>query len=365
MTFDVQGPGGQVFTLSIRPRDHLDTAVSAFCTKHGLSNFEQLVNHVRPHYEARAKDIGPTRGEKREQEDPEFWNPNIQFNFWMPPRNLQVRYRRDEDFEERAQAFVTEHRLGNHMVIWLSNMLEVRNRTREYQEGFVAWMQESYRMYEGIPARAKPGAKKYFLDLGSRTAEFYKQLHNFWFFEGFEFFLFECNPRMSATVRHAVKDDPHATFLEKAVWTEDGTMKFWIDNDPQQADHGSSLFEDHAMVEGEELMSEVETVDFSKWLGELATVDDLVVVRMDIEGAEYEVLKKLIVDGNAKLIDHLDLEYHAAFAPSLRKHLPADKVLPWILEGYGTTVKTGDYYSEIQCEKNADGEEVCINTSFD
>jgi hypothetical protein len=51
----------------------------------------------------------------------------------------------------------------------------------------------------------------------------------------------------------------------------------------------------------------VESIDFSKFLGGL---EGSIYVKMDIEGAEYEVLRQLIKDGNIKKIKELHIEFH-------------------------------------------------------
>ena len=57
----------------------------------------------------------------------------------------------------------------------------------------------------------------------------------------------------------------------------------------------------------------VETIDFSKFLSENATSDDFVVVKMDIEGAEFDVLPSLIENGTYKLINDFYCEFHETF----------------------------------------------------
>jgi FkbM family methyltransferase len=51
-------------------------------------------------------------------------------------------------------------------------------------------------------------------------------------------------------------------------------------------------------------------VDFSKWLQDTVSTDDQVIVKLDIEGAEYEVLRGLLQDGSISLIDQLYVEFH-------------------------------------------------------
>jgi hypothetical protein len=54
----------------------------------------------------------------------------------------------------------------------------------------------------------------------------------------------------------------------------------------------------------------VECFDFSKWMKENIKEEDYVICKIDIEGAEFEVLKKCISDDTLRLIDCLDVEFH-------------------------------------------------------
>ncbi len=56
--------------------------------------------------------------------------------------------------------------------------------------------------------------------------------------------------------------------------------------------------------------------DFSEWLGEHGPA----VVKMDIEGAEYGLLERLVDDGRTHLITELLIEWHAAVPHELLKH---------------------------------------------
>ena len=54
----------------------------------------------------------------------------------------------------------------------------------------------------------------------------------------------------------------------------------------------------------------VRTIDFAQWLGERFCRADAVDVKMDIEGAEFQVLEHLLRTGRADLIDTLAIEWH-------------------------------------------------------
>ena len=57
-------------------------------------------------------------------------------------------------------------------------------------------------------------------------------------------------------------------------------------------------------------MREVPSLDFALWLSAHVKPQDFVVVKMDIEGMEFELLPHLIQRGVAPLIDELFVECH-------------------------------------------------------
>ena len=48
----------------------------------------------------------------------------------------------------------------------------------------------------------------------------------------------------------------------------------------------------------------------SKWITDNFTKDDYIILKMDIEGAEYEVLNKMIDDNSIKYINKLYVDFH-------------------------------------------------------
>ena len=79
----------------------------------------------------------------------------------------------------------------------------------------------------------------------------------------------------------------------------------------------SSLYGDHAMVHEDNVREEIPAMNFSEFLARNFRPEDTIVVRCDIEGAEYEVLKSLIVTGIARLVDYINIEWHSMMSPSL------------------------------------------------
>lgn len=95
-------------------------------------------------------------------------------------------------------------------------------------------------------------------------------------------------------------------FIPKAVWIEDTTLTF------HRHDYtvGYSVFDTHPKSHKDLLSFTVPAIDFSTWLKENVTPEDYVILKLDIEGAEYKVLRKMFNDGTIDLIDKLYIEFH-------------------------------------------------------
>jgi len=61
---------------------------------------------------------------------------------------------------------------------------------------------------------------------------------------------------------------------------------------------------------------EVESIDFNDWLKANISMDDTVVCKMDIEGAEFDVLEHIISRGGINLINTILIEWHVSRFPN-------------------------------------------------
>lgn len=97
-------------------------------------------------------------------------------------------------------------------------------------------------------------------------------------------------------------DLPPYELIEKAVWTKDGKVKFSLDPN-KQASHITGI----AGTDFENTIS-VPSIDFSKFVANLPAAE--IICSMDIEGAEFPVLRKMIKEGTITRIKALDVEFH-------------------------------------------------------
>lgn len=98
-----------------------------------------------------------------------------------------------------------------------------------------------------------------------------------------------------------------------AAWIYDGKITFYLDtNNGNKV--GSSLKENHRDVVNNKSRVDVPCVDIARLL-RLYDEKDIIVMKIDIEGAEYELLMHLINQNVMKLIDYIAVEYHGFVRP--------------------------------------------------
>lgn len=131
-----------------------------------------------------------------------------------------------------------------------------------------------------------------------------------------EFFAFEPQPELMACVEEVRRRYPAIPvhFFPRAVWVHDGTMDFYLATQwgPNHRG-GSTLLGGHVKNAAEVDYSRpipVRCIDFSRWVKQSFRRRDHLVVKMDIEGAEYPVLEKMVADGTIDYVTELIVEFH-------------------------------------------------------
>ena len=122
---------------------------------------------------------------------------------------------------------------------------------------------------------------------------------------GFEVFAFEPNPYAKIH-----KKKVNCVVYKKAVWIKDEIIPFYINKKKVRHSQGSSLLKEKTSG-GLDTKILVEAVNFGKWIKDNFSKDDFIVVKMDIEGAEFKVLESMIADGSIYYINKLHFESHA------------------------------------------------------
>lgn len=121
--------------------------------------------------------------------------------------------------------------------------------------------------------------------------------------EDWKLYAFEPNPKFKQYWANQTHEN--LTFCDDAVWIKNEVIDFLVDQGSEPL--GSSLMMSKKNVANAPKIK-VTAFDFSKWLTQFK--NDFVVLKMDIEGAEFPLLDKMITDGTITIPDWLMVEFH-------------------------------------------------------
>jgi FkbM family methyltransferase len=149
--------------------------------------------------------------------------------------------------------------------------------------------------------------KKILLDCGTHLGEGLSQFVDAYnVTEEWEVYSFEPNPNLwEQHFNQNTYSNVH--YINKAIYTDNSTITFNLAYPNTDA---SSIFKAHLGTNFEKSV-EVECLDLSKFILDNFSKDDFIVVKLDIEGAEYDVLKKMIKDDSISYINDLYVEFHS------------------------------------------------------
>lgn len=151
-------------------------------------------------------------------------------------------------------------------------------------------------------------------------------------------YAFEANPKFDSdldeTVARLKQNTKHEiqVFKKTAAWIYDGTIGFYVENATGYG-LGSSLDKKHKdVVKSGSVETIVSCRDIASMIKSLDH-DDFIVVKIDIEGAEYELILDFIKKDAVRWVDHFAIEYHK----EMRKFDSPEATLNSVLKLFGAT----------------------------
>jgi FkbM family methyltransferase len=150
---------------------------------------------------------------------------------------------------------------------------------------------------------------KILIDCGASNGSAIKELDKkYGMFD--KIYAIEPNPE---NIRQINSDNSKLVKLEAAISTAYGNVKLYLS---EQYD-GSTLYPNKlsGRINCDNFV-EVKAIDFSDWLAQNVNPDDYVVCKMDVEGAEFDVLEHLLQTKKMALIDVLLVEWHPSRFPN-------------------------------------------------
>ena len=164
---------------------------------------------------------------------------------------------------------------------------------------------------------------KILIDCGTHLGEgMEKMIKHYSIDDTWKIFTFEPN---TDSYRQVITKDfglKNIAFANKAVWITDGTVSFHAETPPnsEKSDGtGSSIVDTkdwspknpgNSGVGEFNNTYQVSCINLSKFIKENFLKEDFIVLKLDIEGAEFEVLKDMIDTGSIKYVDELYVEFH-------------------------------------------------------
>jgi len=158
--------------------------------------------------------------------------------------------------------------------------------------------------------------KNVLLDCGSHLGESVKKFKYQLGRVDYDYYMFEPNTFLFEQIEANPEFDSCKKF-NVAVSNRDEVVKFWGCT-KNKSSVGSTLEKSKADWDGitQDDYIEIQAIDLSKFIQDSFSKDDHIVLKLDVEGAEYDVLDKLFETGVIGYIDELYCEFHTQWLSS-------------------------------------------------
>ena len=163
--------------------------------------------------------------------------------------------------------------------------------------------------------------KGLFIDCGSNLGQGFTFFEQYFHLKMFDFILVEPNPYCEETLKNKITvkmKEGSIELIKKAASTSDGTTKFFglVEDDRGKTSEGGSILKEGNSAwytHSEEDAITVETFSLSDLIKNKSNSYKVIVIKMDIEGGEYEVLEDMLKHGTHKKISLIFTEFHSQY----------------------------------------------------
>ena len=148
--------------------------------------------------------------------------------------------------------------------------------------------------------------KKVFIDCGANEGQSIQNFINKWSdWSEYTIHSYEANPRL---VHHfdKFKEIQNINFHSEAIWIYDGTVDFYLSN---EGNVGSSIIGTKVTGRLDKIPTTVKCVDIDRIIRQYSKEDN-VILKIDVEGAEYELLDYMLSKNTFELVNDLYIEFH-------------------------------------------------------
>ena len=172
-----------------------------------------------------------------------------------------------------------------------------------------------------IIARMEAGERGLFIDCGSNVGQGFTEFERHYPLDRFDYIMIEPNPHCISHLRALINmrnAGDRIQLREAAASTCETTLRFFgiSDGNRDELSQGASTLRDHnsALYAADESKAiEVAAFSLSDLIAEQARRYRTLVLKMDIEGAECEVLEHMLDHGTPRLLRQAYVEFHSQY----------------------------------------------------
>jgi lipopolysaccharide transport system ATP-binding protein len=203
--------------------------------------------------------------------------------------------------------------------VWTRSTFRVRSDTKLLSRAIIAVKENWYLYPQALTTNddqvfdiIKPGDIT--IDCGANVGDVTAKMVE----KGATVYAFEPNPFAFERLQKRFEGNKNVVCINKGVWDKKGTMPLYLhyknDDDPIKWSVSASLLSFKQNVDKDNYV-EVELVDLKEFIDSLE--QDVQLMKLDVEGAEIEILNKLINTGTITKIKQVLVETHEKQMPEL------------------------------------------------
>lgn len=151
--------------------------------------------------------------------------------------------------------------------------------------------------------------KTIFVDLGANKGQsIVKAYRQFLYNVEHEIHSFETLPYLANALKKYFIDEPNVKIYHAAAWIEDCSIDFYVSD--KSTESGTLIKYKKTGGIKENISIKVPAIDFSNWTKKNISQDNFNILKFDIEGAEYTLLRHLIEQNTLDYFDKFFGEFH-------------------------------------------------------
>tara|TARA_R110002020_G_scaffold186515_1_gene384541 strand:- start:1001 stop:1657 length:657 start_codon:yes stop_codon:yes gene_type:complete len=143
---------------------------------------------------------------------------------------------------------------------------------------------------------------------------------------GCQVYAFEPHPMYNSELTEEFGENDKVHVSNNAVWKKNELADFYFKRSATARNGGATLMSEKTNIQDLNLKITVECVDIADVIGELDATANII-LKMDVEGAEYEILERLYESGAYRNVNYIFAEDHSRKMPTAQWHSLKSEVL--------------------------------------